>query len=227
VLSDYVLFWTGQSLRLLKHNAEALAAFEAIERDHPGTAMKEQLLEALGPAAIDAGRPQAAIEAFESYSGVSSKPPLLLERAQAYKAARQTARAAKDYQILFYKYPLSDEAKAAGTALPQLMKSLGKEYPYPGVELQEQRAQTFFDARKWKEARTEFEKLLTMLRDPVNPHRQLAQLRVAQARVQLKSPASVVASLSVSDFDVDAERLYALSQIYRSDKKESEMLSAI
>src|SRR5229473_3105848 len=227
LLGEYVLYWTAQTQRLLKRNSEALANLETIQREHPGTAMKEQLLEALGPAAIEAGKPQVAVEALEAYSATSSKPPLLLERAQAYKAARQTARAAKDYQTLFYKYPLSDEAKAAGTVLPSLTKALGKEYPYPGVELQEQRAQAFFDARKWKEARAEFEKLLGMLKDPANPHRQLAQLRIAEARVQLKGPSSLVASLALPDFDVDAERLYALSQIYRTEKKENEMLAVI
>lgn len=227
LLNEYALFWTAQAERLVKRNADALANLETIQREHPATALKEQILEVLGPAAIEAGKPRLAVEALEAYPPTSSKPPLLLERAQAYKAAGQTARAAKDYQILFYKYPLSDEAKAAGTALPLLIKSLGKEYPYPGVELQEQRAQGFFDARKWKEARSEFEKLQGMLHEAANPHRQLAQLRIAEARVQLKGPASLVSSLALSDFEVDAERLFELSQIYRSDKKENEMLAAI
>jgi len=227
VLSEYVLFWTAQTQHLLKRNADALANLETIQREHPGTALKEQLLDALATIAIEAGKPQLAVEALEAYSPTSSKPPLLLERAQAYRAARQTERAAKDYQTLFYKYPLSDEAKVAATALPQLIKALGKEYPYPGVELQEQRAQAFFDARKWKEARSEFDKLQGMLHEPENPHRQLAQLRVAEARVQLHGPSSLVASLNLPDFDVDAERLYALSQIYRTDKKENEMLSVV
>src|SRR4029077_573682 len=117
--------------------------------------------------------------------------------------------------------------KAAGAALPSLTKSLGKEYPYPGVEMQEQRAQAFFDARKWKEAPREFEKLQGMLHEPANPHRQLAELRIAEARVQLRGPSSLVSSLNLPDFDVDAERLYALSQIYRTDKKENEMLFVI
>jgi soluble lytic murein transglycosylase len=227
LLGEYVLFSTAQTQHLLKRNGDALANLETIQREHPGTAMKEQLLEALGPIAIDAGKPQLAIEALEAYAPTSSKPPLLLVRAEAYRVARQSARAAKDYQTIFYKYPLSDEAKNAAIALPPLMKGLGREYPYPGVELQEQRAQAFFDARKWREARTEFEKLQGMLHDPENPHRQLAQLRLAQARVQLKGPASLVSSLTLADPDVDAERLYALSQIYRTDKKESEMLSVI
>jgi len=227
LLGEYVLFWTAQTQHLLKRNADALANLETIQREHPGTAMKEQLLDALATIAIEAGKPQLAVEALEAYSPTSSKPPLLLDRAQAYRAARQTARAAKDYQTLFYKYPLADEAKVAATALPPLVKALGKEYPYPGVELQQERAQAFFDAHKWKEARSEFEKLQGMLHEPANPHRQLAQLRIAEARVQLKGPASLVSSLTLPDFDVDAERLYALSQIYRTDKKESEMLAVI
>lgn len=227
VLGEYVLFYTAEAQHALKRNKDALAALQSLNAEHPATALKEQLLESLGPLAIETGHPQIAVDALEGYPGTVSKTPLLLIRAQAYRATRQFSRAAKDYQTLFYKFPLSDEAKIAGSALPQMMKALGKEYPYPGVELQEQRAQAFFDAHKWREARSEFEKLLTMLRDPENPHRQLAQLRVAEARVQQKSSPSLVSSLALSNFDVDAERLYELSQIYRNDKKEGAMLSAI
>jgi len=70
------------------------------------------------------------------------------------------------------------------------MHALGKEYVYPGVEMQEQRARAFFDAHKWKEARGEYEKLLTMVKDPANPTRQRAQLRVAECRVQSKGAPS-------------------------------------
>jgi soluble lytic murein transglycosylase len=227
LLGDYVLYWTAQTLRLLKRDADAFTALQTIERDYPNTAMKELLLEALAPSAVETGHPQVAIDALDAYSATSTKPALLLERAQAYKAARQFARAAKDYQTLYYKYPLADEGKTAATALPQITREMGKEYQYPGVELQEQRAQIFFDQHKWKEARAEFEKVLTMLRDPASTHRQRAQLRVAQARVQLKASPSLVSSLVTPDPEVDAERIFVLSQIYRSDKKETDMLSAI
>jgi len=109
----------------------------------------------------------------------------------------------------------------------QLMHALGKEYAYPGVELQEQRAQAFYDAHKWKEARTEYEKLLTMLKDPANPARQRAQLRDAECRVQLKGSPSLIAAVKTPDLEVDAERLYALSQAYRTAKKEAEMFTAL
>ena len=186
--------------------------------------MREQLLESFAPTAVQLGHAQEAIDALYAYPGTSSKSTLLLERGRAYQSAHQLPRAAKDYQTIFYKFPLTDEAKPAGSVLTQVMHALGREYQYPGVELQEQRAQAFYDAHKWKEARVEFEKLLTMLKDPSNPTRQRAQLREAQCHVQLKGSPSLIASLKTPDLDVDAERLYAASQAYRTAKKEAEIL---
>ncbi len=227
LLREYALYWTAQAQRALGRNADAYKVLQNIQHDYPNTAMREQLLEAFAPAAVQLGHAQEAIDALDAYSATASKPTLLYERARAYQAAHQLPRAAKDYQTVFYKFPLADEAKPAGSALPQLMHALGKEYAYPGVELQERRAQAFYDVRKWKEARAEFEKLLTMLNDAANPARQRAQLRVAECRVQLKGSPSLIAAVKTPDLEVDAERLYALSQAYRSAKKEAEMFSAL
>jgi soluble lytic murein transglycosylase len=227
LLREYALYWTAQAQRALGRNADAYKMLQTIQRDYANTALREPLLEAFALTAVQLGHAQDAIDAIEAYSATASKPTLLYDRAHAYQAAHQLARAAKDYQTVFYKFPLADEAKPAGSALSPLMHALGKEYVYPGVELQEQRAQAFYDAHKWKEARAEFEKLLTMLKDPANPARQRAQLRVAECRVQLKGSPSLIAAVNTPDLDVDAERLYALSQAYRSAKKEAEMFNAL
>jgi peptidoglycan lytic transglycosylase len=227
LLREYALFWGAQAKHSLKRVADAYHDLQTLQREYPNSAMREQLLESLAPYAVELGRPQEALDALNAYSATPAKPTLLLERAHALKSLHQLVRAAKDYQILYYKNSQTDEAQAAGSALSQIMHALGKEYPYPGVELQEQRAQAFFDAHKWKEARAEFEKLLTMLRDPANPTRQLAQLRVAECRVQLKGSPSLISSLTTPDPEVDAERLYALSQAERTAKKDKEMFAAL
>src|SRR4051794_9807728 len=139
LLGDYVLYWNAQTLRQVKRNGEAFTALQTIQRDYPNTAMREQFLEALTPVAIDTDHAQMAIEALDAYSATTAKPTLLLLRAQAYKAAKQNARAAKDYQLLYYKNPLSDEGKTAAAALPGLKSSLGAEYPNPSLDLQEER----------------------------------------------------------------------------------------
>lgn len=227
LLHEYSLYWTAQAQLNAGRKPDAYKTMQTLQHDYPNTALREQLLQSFAPAAVQMGNAQEAIDALNAYPAASSKPELLIERASAYQAAHQLPRAAKDYQTVFYKFPLSDEAKPAGSALTQVMHALGKEYAYPGVEMQEQRAQIFYDAHKWKEARAEFEKLLTMLKDPANPSRQRAQLRVAECRVQSKGSPSQIASLKTPDLEVDAERLYALSQAYRSAKKESEMFNAL
>lgn len=227
LLREYALYWTAQTERNLGRNAEAYKTLQTLQHDYPNTALREQVLQSFAQTAIQTGRAQEAIATLNAYAGTSSKPDLLIERARAYQAGHQLPRAAKDFQTIFYKFPRADEAKPAGAALTTIMRALRKEYPYPGVEMQEQRARAFYDAHKWREARLEFEKLLTMLKDPANPVRQRAQLRVAECRVQQKGSPSLIASLKTPDLDVDAERLYALSQAYRSEKKESAMFAAL
>jgi len=227
LLREYALYWTSQAQLNLGRKAEAYKVLQTLQHDYPNTALREQMLQSFAPTAVQLGHPQDAIDALNAYAATSSKPELLIERARAYQAAHQLPRAAKDFQAIFYKFPKADEAKPAGVALTQLMRELGKEYPYPGVEMQEQRAQIFYNSRKWREARVEFEKLLTMLKDPANPVRQRAQLRIAECRVQPKGSPSLIASLKTPDLDVDAERLYGLSQAYWNAKKESEMFNAL
>ena len=198
-LMEYVLYWSAMTKRLQHRTADAYIDLQTIQHDYPSTAMRELFLEAYAPAAVELGHTQEAIETLNAYSATNSRPALLFERAHAYQAAHQFPRAAKDYQTLYYKYPLSDEAKAAGSALPSIMHILGKEYSYPGVEMQDQRAQAFYDAHKWKEARAEYEKLLAMVKDPSNATRQRAQLRVAQARIQLKGSSSLLSSPKTPD----------------------------
>ena len=227
LLHEYTLFWSAQAEHALHRNSEALQDFMAILSDYPSTAIKEQTLEAYVPAAIELGHAQDAVEALSSYPAVASKPALLLVRARAYEAAHKSALAAKDYQTVYYKFPLADEAKDAGIALPRLNKELHGEFPYATAEMQDQRAQIFYDAHKWKEARLEFEKLASMLNDPANPTRQRVLVRAAECRQHPKAAPYLFASVKTPDPEADAERLYFLSQAYRSEKNETAMLTNI
>ncbi len=227
LLREYTLYFMAQSERALRKNGEAYRDFTALLTDYPATTMKEQALEAYVPTAVETGHAQDALDQLASYPPASSKPELLLAAARANEVAHKFLAAAKDYQAIYYKYPLSDEAKDAGAALPRLNKQLHNEFPYATAELQEQRAQIFCDAHKWREARAEFEKLLNMLKDPSNPARQRAQVKAAECRQHPKAAPSLLANLSISDPEADAQRLYLLSQAYRSEKNEAAMLTAI
>jgi soluble lytic murein transglycosylase len=227
LLHEYVLFWTAQTERAQKRTADAFALLQTFQQDYPNSAMREQFLEAYAPAAVESGHAALAIEALNAYTPTNTRAPLLLERAQAYKAAHQLPRAAKDYQTLYYKYPMSDEAKAAAASLKQISQEMGREYSAPTVDMQAQRAQVFFDAHKWRDARPEFEKVVASIHDPASPLRQRGQLRVAQCKTQPKGSPSILSSLTTPDPEVDAERLFGLSQAYRQAKNESAMFATM
>ena len=228
LLGEYALFWTAQTERAQKRTADSFALLQKFQREYPNSAMREQFLEVYAPAATESGHANAAIEALNAYSPTNTKPALLLERAQAYKAAHQLPRAAKDYQTLYYRYPMSDEAKAAAGALKQISQEMGREYGAPTVDMQMARAQVYFDAHKYKDARPEFEKVVSSIKDPSSPLRQKAQLRVAQCKSASKSSSpTILASLVTSDPEVDAERLFGLSQAYRQAKNESAMFATL
>ena len=227
LLLEYTLFWTAQSEHALGKNQAAADDFTRILKDYPNTALKEQLLEAYVPVAISVGHPQDALDALAAYPVSGSKPALLLARARANEAAHKFVPAAKDYQALHYKYPLADEAKDAAVALPRLNKQLHNEFPYAAAELQDQRAQVFYDAHKWREARVEYDKLASMLKDPANPTRQRALVRSVESRQHPKAAPGLFTKLETSDPEADAERLYSLSQAWRSEKNEVQMLTAV
>ncbi len=227
LLREYTIFWTAQTNRALRKNGEAAQEYALLLKDYPGVAFKEQILAAYAPTAAEIGRPEDAIDALDGYPATITKPWLLIVRARAYESQHKLVNAAKDYQILYYKLPLSDESKEAATALSRLTKQLRNEFPYATAELQNQRAEIFYDAHKWKEARVEYDKLAAMFKDSANPMRQHALMRSAESRQHPKAAPSLLAKLTVSDPEVDAERLYALSQAYRSEKNEGEMLANI
>jgi soluble lytic murein transglycosylase len=223
LLKDYVLYWRSQVERAQHNDGAALGDLETIRREYPDSALGEQVVQALAGTAISLGKAKDAAVALDAYPTTPSRPALLLQRALAWESAGVLDRAVKDFAELYYRRPLTEEARAAGASLAQLAKRMGAEFPAGTAEQQETRAQAFFDARKWKEAHAEFERLLAML-DKKTPSVavQRAQLRIAQANAQAKESASPLSGLMLTDPELDAERLYSLAQALRPRKHETE-----
>jgi len=224
ILWEYTTYWHAQVNRRLGRNAEALRQLEALRREYPGSAMTEQVIQSLVEAALSIGMPERAAAAFDGYDKAALKPALLLLRAQVREKAHALGPAARDYLSLYYRSALSDEAKTAGERIPVLVRALGEEFPGVPTEQLLARATAFYEARKWREAGAEYERIMPQLSET---DRQRAQVRAAACRVELEAAPEFLAALQAADPEVDAERLYLLSQAYRSQQQESEMLAAI
>ncbi len=237
-LTEYALYWKAFIARGLGHSADALSEYEQFRRSYPDSVLTEAALESLAETAMAASQPERAIAALNAYGKTDSRPVLLLRRAQATEKQRSAggdttrplAAAARDYQSIYYRFPLSEEARAAGTRLVQLERALGSGFPAAPLDQRIARADALYDAHRWRDVRAEYELLLPLLRNgqpASSPALARAQVHMAYARVELGAPTGVLADLEVRDSEADAERLFLLAQAYRSRKAEDEALATI
>jgi soluble lytic murein transglycosylase len=224
VLREYALYWGAMTERAMNNNAGALAQLSVLHRDFPGSVMNEQILQALGETALAVQKPASALAALDAEPSFSSRPALLFLRGELREQAGRLDAAAADYQAVYYQLPLTPQATEAGNKLSFLAAKLGDKFPKATLEEKKSRAQALYDSHRWREANEVYSRLLNEF---TGADRELAQLRMAQCRVGLGSGADVLISLAISDAEVDAERLYSLSQVYRSQKREPEMLAAV
>ena len=207
----------------------ALAELKSYRQKYPNSAISDSAVEELARAALAADQPQEAAAALNSYDKAATKSSLLLLRAQAREKAailkgEKPVSAATDYLDVIYHFPLSDEAKASIDHIPFLQLQLGEQFPGTPVDAEIARAETFYDARRWKDLRPAYEELLPKLSGAA---RERATLRIAQAGVQLGGSPDALASLTLTDPELDAERIYTLSQMKRAVNVENDMFANI
>ena len=229
LLREYVLYWQAQASLALGEKEAALEQLQSILRDFPDSAMAELSVTSLAQTALEIGKAKDALAALNAYPNANTKPALLLLRAQAREKisaskAEKPAAAAADYLDLYYRFPLNDEAKEAGLKIPALQSALGESFPGVPMQTQMARAETFYIAKRWREASTEFASLLPKLS---GTDHQRADLRIVQCEVELGGKVEQLSEISLTDPELDAERLFSLEQAYRTQKLEMQMLDDV
>jgi soluble lytic murein transglycosylase len=229
VLREYVQYWQAQTSLALGQTEEGIEQLQSFRRDFPNSVMTEQAVMALAQVEITAGKADNALAVLEGYPNTTSKPSLLLLQAQAREKAaaakgEKPLLAAADYLDLYYRFPLNDQAKAAAQRIPSLQFSLGEEFPGTPMQMQITRAEAFFVAKRWRDARTEYQSLLPKLS---GTDWERATLRMAQCDVQMGGKAEHLSEVSLTDPELDAERIFSISQAHRSGKLESQMLDDV
>jgi soluble lytic murein transglycosylase len=224
LLREYAIYWSAQADRARGDHSSALEQLKLFRREFPQSVMAEQVLQALAETALELNQSQEALAALESEPGLSAKPGLLFLRGQAREQAGRSEEAAADYVTVYYRFPLSGPAREAGEKLRFFERVLGQKFPAIPLDLRISRARTLFGARQWHEAREAYSQLVPLT---TGADREEAELREAQSRVSLSAEPPVLASLTLTDPAIDAERFCALSQAYRARREENEMVNAI
>jgi soluble lytic murein transglycosylase len=223
-LDEYALFWRAQSLRQLNHNDQALQDLQTFRTKYPDSVMSDVAVQAFAEAALATGDAQRAAALLNTYERTPLKTPLLLLRAQAREKTDSLIAAATDYETIYYNFPLSDEARTASTRMDDLARQLGNAYPVASAAQQAARAEALYGAHRWRDAILEFQ---VVAEESAGADRDHAELRIAQCRSSLGGGSSSLVSVSFTTPDAEAERLYSLSQTYRSEKRDAEMFATI
>ncbi len=229
LLSEYVLYWQAQASLALGQKEAALEQLQSIVRDFPGSAITEQTVTSLAQTALTMGKGQDALAALNAYPNTTAKPALLLLRAQAQEKiaaskGEKPVAAATDYLDLYYRFPLNDEAKTAGQQIPALQSALGESFPGVPMQTQMARAEAFYAAKRWREASTEFASLLPKLS---GTDHQRADLRIVQCEVELGGKLDQLSEMSLTDPELDAERIFSIAQAHRGLKLEAQLLDDV
>jgi soluble lytic murein transglycosylase len=229
LLADYALYWTAMTDRATDANEQALVELRQYRERYPNGVMTDSAVEELARAALAVGRPQDAVAALDAYEKTTSRAALVLLRAQGREqiAAANSVpplAAASDYLDVYYRFPLGDEAKTVADRIPFLQATLGELFPGTPLATQIARAEAFNQASRWNDLRAAYTELLPKVSGAA---RERAQLRIARANVARGAGLTELSSLQLTDPDLDAERLYLLSQEYRAKNLESGMLETI
>lgn len=227
-LADYVAFWIGQARMQSKNYAAVAPALEPVFRQNPVSPLAGRAAVLAAQSLIEQNSFLPALQVLARVPrNQLPQPRAALLFAQAHAGAGDSVAAAVDYQMVYYSYPLSDEARDAGAALPGLERELGDRYPPVMPQARLQRAQKLIEGGQSAKAKDELEAMIPLVG---GLERDQARVRLGAADYQLRrneTAASYLRSLHVDDPEADAERLYYLAACYRRMDRDEDMLSAV
>jgi soluble lytic murein transglycosylase len=176
-LAAYSRYYRGLALLGLRRSQEAEATFTAIGNSPVGY-LEEAVPLRLAEAAVAGGHAERAVDVLEELSDdeeFTSPEAVLVQLGAALEAAGERDEAFAAYQRVYYQYPLSGEGTAAQNGMERLLT--------PGLippnrfQLERDRAEELFTARRWAQARAAFAPLL---RIATRDDRELIALRLAE-----------------------------------------------
>lgn len=223
LLGDYALYWDAQNNLALHQDAPALVELKQIRQNDPDSAITEDVLESISAAAVALDQPAEAVKALDSYPLTTQRPGLLLLRAEAHERAGEPLAAASDYQTIFQRFAVSEQAREAEVKLDFLRSSSAGQIPDIPLDQRFAHAGILFEAKDWGAARGEYAAILQQLS---GMDLERAELRILECGVALGNAPSDMIALQVSDADVEAERSYSLADYFRAHQMETEMVGA-
>jgi soluble lytic murein transglycosylase len=213
-LADYAVFYQASALSQASRPQDAAAMLQDFAARFPRSHLRVRALTLRASTLLDAQQAQQAIDALAAEPETRKHPALALLFGQAYVQAHHPLEAVTAFQDVYYKFPVSAQAKAAADALQALRAQLGADYPVPDEEIEMARVEALFRAGRYPDALKEFTELLgDQPSSPMVPRWQLGQ---ARCLLRLHRSADALQALFTHppSPDLEAQRLALLVQVH-------------
>jgi soluble lytic murein transglycosylase len=217
-LRDYADFYAAAAAQSKGNSQEAAEILDEFQRRNPASPLAAKAALEHAKLLIQLQQPQEAAKRLEEALALP-QPEASYYLGRAYELSGRSLDAAKTYQKVFFDYATSPEATEANRRLQDLRLKMRGDYPEPGAEQWQRRADALFDRSRWQDSESAYRSMASATEDPVL--RQRANVRVASCQYQAGStwPAlNALSKMELSDPEADAERLYIQSIGYRRVK---------
>lgn len=213
-LGDYVAYYLGDAYLKTAHTAEALSTLADFSKNFPDSLLIRDADVLYADALLEESRARDAAVLLEKQRA-PLRSDIELAIGRAYEAAGDNQKSASAFRNLYFNLPNSFEADAAGAELHKLGIS-------GSIAERRTRADLLFKAKHYSEAAHDYRELVN--EDQISPADR-PQLQLALAEALEKSGSShdarkLLASMGAQTGDLEAERLYLLSETARSTSDE-------
>ena len=213
-LGDYVAYYLGDAYVNTAHNAEALATLADFSKNFPDSLLIRDAHLVYANALLEEDRsPEAAALLEQDRAPARSDVEFAVGR--AYEATGEKEKAASALRNVYYNFPNSIEADAAGRELHKLGVS-------GSVGERRTRADLLLKAKRYADAAKEYRELVDEVSPGARPEVQLALAGTLEKSGGSNSHAArqILTAMGVQTGDNEAERLYLLSETERSTSDE-------
>jgi soluble lytic murein transglycosylase len=214
-LGDYVHYYLATSYFQTGRMAEASTICADFDKRFPDSLLLRDVHVLYAGVLLGDGRAQEALTLLEKdRSPIRADVEFALGR--AYQASGQPTKAAEIFRNLYFNMPLSSEADQAQEEL----KKVGSSGPEPSFKDRRTRADLLLKGRRYADAAGAYEELLNQAPAADRTSMQLTLASATRRSGRIRDAKKILESMSGLTGEMEAERIFNLAEIARSEDDE-------
>jgi soluble lytic murein transglycosylase len=219
-LADYVTYFLGDSYQAAGQSEQAVATLRDFQTKYANSIFSREASIVYANALVATGNPQLAVTVL-SRTRLPTRADVELALGQAQLKSGDTDKAADTLRHLYYSMPMSTEADRAGVLLRATPEGLGSTFA-----LEKTRADALLQGRRYRDAAADYRELLSLASPADRPAVQVA-LAAALHKAGDDRQARIILEPMTATGETNAERLFYLLEIARSDRDDERFLQIL